>query len=78
MSSGEGVPMEATYRTELSQDIKHVQPHHSLSPAKFTQTHLHTQTQIADTHQQAGTNFMFHSFFSLCPSHTIFIFYTQT
>lgn len=56
MSPGQGVPMKATYRTELSQYIKHVQPHHCLShpPSLLFQTHTHTHIDI-DTHTHTHT-----------------------
>lgn len=72
MSPGQGIPMKATYRTELSQHIKHVQPSLSLTPDQSPfQTHPHRLTiQISDGRLEQTL--------SLCPFSTLCIFYTQT
>lgn len=58
---GQGVPMNATYRTELLQYITHAQPHH-----------CHTHTQMWGIHQQVRTNFVL-----LFLSHTRSIFFIR-
>ena len=81
VSPGQGVPMKATYRTELSQYIKHIQPHRfshqPCASVKHTHTHTHTvnlSLSLLLTHALSFTYANMQIYISLQQIHT----YTHT
>lgn len=78
MSPGQGVPMKATYRTELSQYIKHAQPHHRLSHCPIPPPNTHSDTDIRHAPPGRGKPCVPLSLFPSSLSHPSHLFYRQT